>query len=494
MTFVRGAKKRSGPLSSAGAKIAGVVPSSFVRGFGGSVLRGILLGLCAIVLLGRVHAATAPVELPRYALSDNDNTFLTDLEQRGVRYFVENCDPYTGLARDRAPADGSASTAPASIAATGFALTAWCIADSRGWLAPGVAEYHVQHTLRFIADHYPQEHGWFYHFADAHTGVRAWHCEASTIDTALFLQGAVLAREYLRDHETTELVNRIYGRIDWQWAMNGGPTLTHGWRPEGGFLPYRWDSYSELMGMYLLGLGAPKQELPATAWDAFRRPTVQFQGRNFIQCGPLFTHQYAEGWFDFRGLRDAHADYWKNSVDATLAQRDWAASQSTRFHHWSSDMWGLTASDGPHGYMGWGTPNSPAQDQSDGTLVPCAPGGSLPFAPRECLAALQQMRTVGGNSLYGRYGFADAFNPETGWTSSSVIGIDVGITLVMAENLRTGLVWNNFMHAPEVQRAMARAGFAPEKPGKPSAFPTRAFAWVSSHLKSLAMIALPHKN
>ena len=407
--------------------------------------------------------ATTGAAVPRYALTTEDANLLDDVQQRAVLFFIEQSDPQTGLTRDRAPANGAAGTAPSSIAATGFALTSLCIADARGWLAPGEAQRRVRQTLRFVSAQHAQEHGWFYHFVDAATGQRRWKSEASTIDTALFLQGALFAREYLRDRETSALVDRIYARVDWHWALNGGRTLSHGWRPESGFIPNRWDSYSELMGLYLLGIGAPVQPLPAASWHAWSRASrARHEGRTFIQCGPLFTHQYAHGWFDFRGRRDAYADYWQNSIDATLAQRAWSARQSARFQHWSDEMWGLTASDGPRGYMAWGTPGRD-QDQSDGTLVPCAPGGSLPFAPRECLTALHRMRAAGGAAVWGRYGFADAFNPETGWASPDVIGIDVGITMVMAENLRSGLVWQRFMRAPEVQRGMERAGFAPTK-------------------------------
>ena len=185
-------------------------------------------------------------------------------------------------------------------------------------------------------------------------------------------------------------------------------------------------------------------------------------GRNFIQCGPLFTHQFSHAWFDFRGRRDVYADYWQNSVDATLVQREWSAAQSHRFQYWSRDLWGLTASDSARGYLAWGTPltNKPGDDLADGTLVPCAPGGSLPFAPAECITALRQMKEVGGERVWGRYGFADAFNPQTGWVADDVIGIDVGITLIMAENLRSGLIWKMFMRAPEVQRGMRLAGFS----------------------------------
>lgn len=396
----------------------------------------------------------------------SDAAFLEEIERRAILYFVEQADPETGLTLDRAPADGNTVREyPASIAATGFALSGWCIADARSWLPLGDALKRTRTTLRFVRDHVEHERGWIYHFVNARTGRRAWRSEASTIDTALFLAGAISAREYFADPEVTELVNELYARIDWRWAMDGGTTLTHGWKPESGFIPWRWDHYSELMGLYLLGIGAPVNALPAAAWNAWRRePVVTYAGRTFIDCGPLFTHQYSHAWFDFRGRRDEYADYWQNSVDATLAQRDWSAHQAERFPSWSLDFWGLTASDSATGYVAWGGPGGFAAQIVDGTVVPCAPAGSLPFAPRECLAALRRMREVGGEQVWQRYGFVDAFNPHTGWVSPDVIGIDVGITLLMAENLRSGLVWKIFMGAAEVQRGLRLAGFHSETP------------------------------
>jgi hypothetical protein len=253
-----------------------------------------------------------------------DVAFLDEIQRRAVLYFMEQSDPVTALTHDRALADGGArSKSPASIAATGFALTGWCIADARGWSKPGEALKRVRTVLKFVAEHVDHERGWIYHFIDAETGARVWKSEASTIDTALFLSGAISAREYFDDPEVTRLVDVIYRRIDWQWALDEGTTLTHGWRPESGFISWRWDSYAELLGLYLLGIGAPANALPPESWNAWRRePVVKFAGREFINAGPLFTHQYAHAWFDFRGRRDAHADYWVNSVHATLAQRD----------------------------------------------------------------------------------------------------------------------------------------------------------------------------
>ena len=427
--------------------------------------RTVAILVLAIVALGVWLPAVAGADSSNYALSSADSAFLADLQQRAVLYFLDHSDDHTGLAQDRAPANGLPGTAPASVAATGFNLTALCIADSHGWLLPGEARDRINQTLRFATDHLQQEHGWFYHFVDQRSGRRAWQSEVSTIDTALFLQGMIFAREYMHDPETIALVNRIYGRIDWRWALHGALTLTHGWFPETGFIPYRWDSYSELMGMYLLGIGASKQPLPPESWEAWRRgPRAEYDGQSYLRGGPLFTHQYSHAWFDFCDVHDAFADYWQNSTEATLAQRAWCASQSSRFHHWSRDMWGVTASDSAHGYTAWGEPDGDGGGGgTDGTLVPCAPGGSLPFAPRECLTALRRMREIGGAAVWGRYGFADAFNPETGWVSPDVIGIDNGIILIMAENLRSGLVWRKFMRAPEVQRGMALAGFLPNR-------------------------------
>ncbi|HYP16070.1 MAG TPA: glucoamylase family protein [Opitutus sp.] len=431
-----------------------------------SVLRLLAVGI-GLVLFASMAAAQADDMRPADVMDTGspDMLFLEEIQKRAVLYFVEQSDPTTGLTRDRAPADGGESRFPASIATTGFTLTSWCIADARGWLPAGEARARVLRTLQFVAEHVAQEHGWFYHFIDVRTGERAWSSEASTIDTAIFLKGALAAREYFDDAEIRRWVDQIYARIDWVWAMNGGATLTHGWKPETGFIPWRWDSYAELLGMYLLGIGAPVNPLPPESWNAWRRePVVSHGGRTYMDAGPLFTHQYSHAWFDFRGQRDGRTDFWRNSVDATLAQRDWSAEQAKRFPRWSKDLWGLTASDSATGYIAWGGPGGDAGATADGTVVPCAPGGSLPFAPQECLAALRTMLQVGGPAVWKRYGFVDAFNPHNGWVARDVIGIDVGITLLMAENRRSELVWKVFMKAPEVRLGMWLAGFRSDAP------------------------------
>jgi hypothetical protein len=234
--------------------------------------------------------------------------------------------------------------------------------------------------------------------------------------------------------------------------------MGHGWKPESGFLKSSWDHYCELMMLYLLAIGSDTYPIPPETWHQWRRPWYEEGDFRYIGSpAPLFVHQYAHAWFDFRGQRDAHADYFQNSIFATEAHRRFCLKLAQRFPHYGENLWGITASDSARGYVVWGGP--PEHGPIDGTVVPCAAAGSLPFLPGEAFKSLHTMRNRYGARLWGRYGFRDAFNPLTGWVNPDVIGIDVGITMLMAENLRSGWVWRAFMKNPVPQRGMKRAGF-----------------------------------
>ncbi len=391
----------------------------------------------------------------------DDHALLEDLQRASFQFFVEQAHPETGLVRDRARADGSPSEGKASISASGFALASWAVATERGWVDRPRALERVRQMLRFLATRAQRQHGFFYHFMEMDTGERAWNCELSSIDTGLFLAGAIVAREYFQDPEITRLVDQLYHEVDWTWFLNGGETVAMGWHDEAGFSRFRWTGYSEHTTMSILGLGAPEHALDRSYWQAWlRKPTGTYAGYHFIQGPPLFIHQFAHAYVDFRDLRDAYADYYHNSVLATLAQRQFCIDLRYEFPSWSERLWGLTASDSATGYKAWGGPPRTSEFNSlDGTIVPCATAGSLPFAPFETMTVLRHLRTVYGDRIWKRYGFVDAFNPETGWINPDVIGIDQGISILQAENARTGLIWALFMRAPEVQRALGKAGF-----------------------------------
>lgn len=386
---------------------------------------------------------------------------LDDVERRAFRFFWEQADPSTGQVKDRARAEGTDTYKISSIAATGFGLTGLCIGAQRGYGARGAIRDRVAATLRFVADRLPHEHGFYYHFVDMTTGERLWKCELSTIDTTLLLCGVLTCRQYwAADAEIAALATRIYERVDWPWFLDGGKTLSMGWKPESGFLAARWEDYCELLMLYLLGLGSPTHPLPAECWKAWKRSKVTFDGLTYISSAPsLFIHQYSHAWFDFRGKIDDGVDWFQNSVIATEAHERFCLSLHHKFPDYTRDLWGFTASDSQGGYVSWGGP--PSDGKADGTIVPCATGGSIPFRPEACLRVLHTIRDRYAKEAWGRYGYIDAFNPLTGWVNPDVLGIDVGITMLMAENYRSGFVWDTFMRDPVVRLGMQRAGFRP---------------------------------
>jgi hypothetical protein len=404
-----------------------------------------------------------PAKLPDFAdsqkpLSEEDDAFLDELERANLLFFLEQSHEKTGLVKDRHNVRQGDDHKVASIAATGFGLTAMCIGHERKILRFTEATERVITTLRFLAATMPHHRGFFYHWADVSTGERIWDAEVSSIDTAILLCGVLTCRQHFHHREIRRLSTAIFDRVDWKWLSEDTSLLPHGWTPELGFLRYRWDYYSELMMMYLLGLGSTTHPLPVQAWHAWKRTTFEYDGLRYVgSYAPLFVHQYSQAWFDFRGKRDRYADYFQNSVVATEVHRRFCMELSDQFPYYSNDLWGITASDSKNGYVVWGGP--PEMGPIDGTVVPSAAGGSLPFRPTDTLRVLKYIKAQYGESTWCRYGFINAFNPMTSWFDTDVVGIDIGITMLMAENLRTGFIWKTFMKNPEVQRALSRAGF-----------------------------------
>jgi hypothetical protein len=414
---------------------------------------------------GQQHTAPAQTPSPS-ALGPGDDATLFELECLNFRYFWEQADPATGLVKDRCDVRAATDTGTVgSIAATGFGLTALCIGEKRGLVLTPDAEQRVLTTLRFLWKKLPNHRGFFYHFANVSTGERVWDSEVSSVDTALLLCGVLMCRQHFHNEEITRLANDIFNRVDWTWLSEDTSLLPHGWTPELGFLPYRWDYYSELMMMYLLGLGSSSHPLKTEAWDAWKRTTFEYDGLRYIgSFAPLFVHQYSQAWFDFRGKRDRYTDYFQNSAIATDVHRRFCIELSKQFPDYSDDLWGITASDSQKGYVVWGGP--PAMGPIDGTVVPSAAGGSLPFLTQPVMRVLRNIRNK-YPMAWSTYGFVDAFNPVTNWYDADVVGIDTGITLLMAENARTGFIWETFMKNAEAVRGMQRAGFKQyQAPGK----------------------------
>jgi hypothetical protein len=404
----------------------------------------------------RRRKESAPLPPPSN-LSPEDDQFLDDLERSSFLFFWEQANPQTGLIKDRCNVRINDTGIVASIASTGFGLTAICIAEKRGYISHQDARLRVIATLVFLWRKLPTHRGFFFHFANINTGERIWDSEVSSVDTAILLCGILTCRQHFQDRDIIELAHAIFDRVDWTWLSEDTSLLPHGWTPEMGFLPYKWDYYSELMMIYLLGMGSSSHPLRPEAWSAWKRITFEYDGLRYIgSFAPLFVHQYSQAWFDFRHKRDKYTDYFQNSTTATEVHRRFCIELGKNFPDYTDDLWGITASDSDKGYVIWGGP--PAMGPIDGTVVPAAPGGSLPFLPEATMRVLKNIRSRYPEA-WSRYGFVDAFNPLKKWYDTDIVGIDTGITMLMAENLRTNFVWETFMKNPEAQRAMANAGF-----------------------------------
>jgi hypothetical protein len=396
---------------------------------------------------------------PSMQITTQQDAFLDDLQRRGCLYFWEQASAKTGQVKDRARAEGRDSRRVASTAATGFGLTALCIAHKRGYLPAGDVVQRVLTTLQFHLERMPQDHGFLFHFADMDTGQRAFNCEVSSMDTAILLCGALTCRAYFKgrgpEAQIRDLATKLYERVDFPWMLNGGTTFSMGVLPEHGFLNARWSTYCELMVLYLLAIGSPTHPIAPTYWQHFARPYINFQDFRYVSdLAPLFIHQYSHAWFDFRHKRDRYIDYYANSVTATQAHKAFCIAQGFAY---SEVNWGVTSSDSVDGYIAWGGP--PLLRKIDGTIVPSACAGSLPFAAQDCLHVLMNLREKYDKQAYGRYGFVDAMHPEINWYNPDILGIDQGIGVLMAENLRSQFVWQTFMDNPEAARAMKLCGF-----------------------------------
>lgn len=430
-------------------------------------------------LFAQSTAASAP-------LKAEDEALLDDIAHRSFRYFWEQSDPHTGIIRGRAHNDGSEYAKErrdiGTTGGTGFSITAMCIGAERKWVTRDEARERVRNTLRaYYEGPVKNEHGWFYHWINVKSGARTGagsdtaelgeregskskrpFSEVSTSDSTWLIAGALTARQYFKeDAEIVRLATALYDRVDYRWMCNGQQTLAHGWMPESGHLPARYDKYCQLACMYLLGIGSPNKEhvMAPECWYAWERNPNTYHDHHYIGTSVLWTYQWPFCWFDLRGRREARGskvNYFENSATATVAHKEFCLELAAKFPGcYAENLWGITSSESVKGYKAWGGP--PAHSAIDGSVVPCASIGSLMFKPEICVPVVREMKARFGDKIYGKYGFADAFHPTNGWVCPDVLAIDVGITLLAIENYRSGNVWRWFMANAEPRRALELA-------------------------------------
>lgn len=413
---------------------------------------------------------------------------LYKLQQDTFTYFTKEQNPANGLIPDN-----TREGAPCSITAVGLALACYVVGVERGFISRQEAIQRVLTILRFfwgsqqgVEPDATGYKGFYYHFLDMQSGRRVWKCELSTIDTSFLVAGMLACQAYFTHSNENEiqirqLASDLYARIDWQWALDNGETVSHGWKPESGFLRYRWQGYNEALLLYMLGLSSPTYPLPEKSYPAWTRTYKwkKLYGYEFLYAGPLFIHQLSHIWIDFRGIQDAfmrqkNSDYFENSRRASYVQQQYAIRNPKGFKGYNANCWGITASDGPgparrridgverrfYDYIGRGIPYGP----DDGTIAPWAAAASLPFAPEIVLPTLQYFNDT-FPEMTSEYGFKCSFNPTfeasgaTGWISKGYYGLDQGPIVLMIENYRSDFFWDLMKRCPYLITGLRRAGF-----------------------------------
>ncbi|WP_116127149.1 glucoamylase family protein [Lewinella sp. IMCC34183] len=449
--------------------------------------------LLSLLVVGACRSPDAATERPGPEAAARAFS-VDELQRRTFDFFWETALEDNYQIPDRWPTDRFSS-----IAATGFGLTAYLVGVERGYVSRGDAAERTLLTLEKLWS-LPQGpetsgvagyKGLFYHFLNNDDALRYRDVELSTIDTGLLMAGILSSMSYFDrntpdERRIRELADQLYRRVEWDWSLNEKGRMSMGWRPDRGFIPAEWNGYNEAMILVVLGLGSPTHPLPDNAWDRWTEGYEWdiFQGYAHLNFTPLFGHQYSQMYIDFRGIQDAYmrehdSDYFENSRKATLSNRAYCMENPGNFVGYGPNQWGLTACDGPgsldtvrqgkavefFSYRARGASADHIID--DGTIAPTAAGGSVPFAPEECLAALEHMWTTQYDRLIGPYGFKDAFNPTYtygegnagGWYDVDYLGIDQGPILIQLENHRSELVWNLMKKNPYIRRGLERAGF-----------------------------------
>lgn len=425
-----------------------------------------------------------------YKLNSSDKKFLDTLQHRTFLYFWYECNPDNGLVKDRSTKDS-----PASIAAVGFAFPIWAIGVEHKWISRNEAVIRTLAALNFFM-HSEQSNnplatgyeGLYYHFLDMTNGKRMWSCELSTIDTGLLIAGIRFARQYYNLNNKIEkrirsLADSITYRANWNFMTvpDSGKysgLISMAYRPEEGISDYGWHGYNEALILQIIaaGCGFSNYQKSYEGWLKTYEWNEPYTGLAHVVFPPLFGHQYSHMFVDFRGIYDRYMnkrgiDYFENSRRATLTQRLYAIQNPNGWKGYDSLTWGLTACDGPgsgyntngkkfKGYSARGTSGANLVWDDDGTIAPTAAAGSIVFAPKIVITALEAMKDRYGNKgLWNKYGFVDAFNPTVNWYDPDYLGIDEGPIVIMIENFRNGFVWKYMMKDTVIETGLKKLGF-----------------------------------
>jgi hypothetical protein len=401
-----------------------------------------------------------------------DDELLTLIQQQTFRYFYDYAHPASGMARERY---GSGETVTSG--GSGFGVMALIVGMERGFISRSEGIERLGRILTFL-ETCDRFHGAWSHWINGNNGnVIPFGTKdngGDLVETAYMAQGLITMRQYLNPGDPVEndLVNRInvlYNGIEWDWYTRGGQNVLYWhWSPNYGWdMNFKIQGYNETLITYIMAASSPTHTIPAAAYQfGYARNGGIVNGKTFYGItlpvgydygGPLFFAHYSFLGLDPRNLSDAYANYWTQNVNHSLINQAYCIDNPKGYPNYSAACWGLTASDVPGGYSA----SEPTNDQ--GVIAPTAAVSSLPYTPGQSMDAIRLFYYQFGDHLWGNYGFYDAFDIHSGWWADSFLAIDQGPQIIMIENYRTGLLWDLFMSAPEIQAGLDKLGFSYKK-------------------------------
>jgi hypothetical protein len=401
-----------------------------------------------------------------------EEELLEAVQRQTFAFFWEGAHPVSGLSADRRLTVGEPADDLIATGGSGFGAMAIIIAVERGWVtrADGVQRLNAMLDLLSRATCY---HGAFPHFMNGRTGATIPFTRkddaGDLVETSFLIMGLLCARQYFSKDEPLEarirgLVDYIWRDVEWDWYTRQRNSLTWHWSPNNGWaMDLEIRGWNECLITYLLAASAPRYGIePDLYHKGFAMGREYFNGKSYYGIplplgtpygGPLYFAHYSFSGIDPRGLKDRYADYWQQNLHHVRINHAHCELNPHGHKGYGKDCWGLTSSDGPQGYAGH------APDNDDGTIAPTAALSSMPYAPREAIAAIRHFLNAHDAKIWGRFGFVDAFCEAKQWYADTFLAIDQGPIIVMIENYRSGLLWKLFMGVPEIQAGLRALSF-----------------------------------
>lgn len=440
------------------------------------------LFLFTIILLALACSTARKSTKDLVQFSAGDEKIFTDVQRSTFQYFWDGAEPNSGLARERFHVDGVYPQNDKNVVTSGgggFGVMAILVGIERGFITREQGVERMERIVNFLetADRF---HGVWPHWWNGETGkVKPFSRKddgGDLVETSFMLQGLLTVRQYFKDGNETEKalasrIDKLWKEVDFNWYRNGKNVLYWHWSPN-----YAWEmnfpvhGYNECLIMYVLAAASPTHGVPAEVYHegwaengkiknnppAYGNYKLQLHHQGDAENGgPLFWAHYSYLGLDPRGLKDRYADYWEENKNQSLINYQWCVDNPNAFKGYGPNSWGLTSSYSVRGYSG----HAPSQKRDIGVLSPTAALSSMPYTPKQSMAALKYWYTNKKDSIYGPFGFYDAFSDQHNWYPKKYLAIDQGPIVVMMENYRSGMLWNLFMSAPEVQAGLRKLGF-----------------------------------